>query len=130
MLHCNLINFAYFSLIFSFWGVLKASKDPSWVINIYLLTNTLSGKIKCCLKTKESRERNFQIFQFFFFVNKMYANHLEVLTTYKYLFWKYSGAIITKIKLSSNDHVPAIGKNPGKMEILYPIFTFLVFLKN
>ena len=60
----------------------------------------------------------------------MYVNYLEALTTYKYLFWIYSGAITTKIKLSRADHVSAIGKNPGKMAVLYPIFTFLVFLKN
>ena len=60
----------------------------------------------------------------------MYANYLEVLTAYQYLFWVYSGAIITQIKLSSADHISAIGRNPGEMAILYPIFTFFVFLKN
>ena len=60
----------------------------------------------------------------------MYANCLEVLTIYKYLLWLYLGAIITKIKLSSTDHVPALGINPGKMAILHAVFTFLVFLKN
>ena len=60
----------------------------------------------------------------------MYENCLEVLTAYKYLFWLYLGAIITKRKLSSTHHVSAIGQNPGKMAILYPFFTFLVFLKN
>ena len=60
----------------------------------------------------------------------MYVNYLEVLTAYKYLFGVYSGAIITKIKLSSADHVSAIGKNPRKMAILYPIFAFFIFLKN
>ena len=60
----------------------------------------------------------------------MYANCLEVLTAYKYLFWLYLGAIITKRKLSSTDHVSAIGENPGKMAVLYPIFTFFGFSKK
>ena len=35
-----------------------------------------------------------------------------------------------KKKIICTDHVSAIGKNPGKMAIVYQIFIFLVFLKN
>ena len=79
---------------------------------------------------KRGVREEFSYFSIFFFVNKMYENCLEVLTAYEYLFWVYSGVMITKRKLSRDDHVSAIWKNPGKMAILYPIFTFLVFLKN
>ena len=81
-------------------------------------------------KDKRGATEEFSNLKFFFFVYKMYANYLKVLTAYKYLFWVYSGAIITQIKLSSADHISAIGKNPGEMAILYLIFTFFVFLKN
>ena len=79
---------------------------------------------------KTGATKEFSNFQFFFFVNKMYANYLEVLMACKYLFWVYSGAMITQIMLSCADHISAIGKNPGEMAILCLIFTFFVFLKN
>ena len=81
-------------------------------------------------KDKRGATEEFSNLKFFFFVYKMYANCLEVQRAYKYTFWLHLGAMSTKRKLSSADHVTAIGKNPRKMAILYPIFIFLVFLKN